>query len=171
MQNTFFWKLLQATASVNFNYLFHLATRKPYATVFDCGFGQAYCKDHTECYEKTGRCDGVYDCRDHSDEDHCEGHKHSKTKRMYHFLTFTSLFCTPSVNLDFEKNWNSTFFFLENFTLALVGLRKLGTSVTNVQRNLRYTKNGSFPLTISSVNKAKSAGNCILVTFTKIFLM
>ena len=58
-------------------------------TVFTCEHGLAYCADNTECYDKTAHCDGTFDCRDHSDEDGCQGHIHTTLKRKYDFFILT----------------------------------------------------------------------------------
>ena len=55
-------------------------------TVFTCERGLAYCADNTECYSKNGRCDGTFDCRDHSDEKNCHGHINTTPARMYDFF-------------------------------------------------------------------------------------
>ena len=76
----------------NFNYLFYLATPKPDVTVFTCERGLAYCADNKECYEEKGRCDGKFDCLDHSDEYNCHGHIHATPKGMYDLFLFNWIF-------------------------------------------------------------------------------
>ena len=69
--------------------LFYLATPKPDVTAFTCEHGLAYCTDNKGCYEKAGRCDGVFDCRDHSDEYNCKGHIHVIAESMSNFFSLT----------------------------------------------------------------------------------
>ena len=61
-------------------------------TVFTCEHGLTYCTDNKECYDKTGRCDGISDCRDHSDEYNCQGHIPATAKSMYNLFYFKLTF-------------------------------------------------------------------------------
>lgn len=67
-------------------------------TGFTCGRGLAYCADNKGCYEKEGRCDGLFDCRDHSDEKNCHSIIHTTPKRMYDLFFLIVFFVIPSVN-------------------------------------------------------------------------
>ena len=58
-------------------------------THFTCERGLVYCEDNKGCYEKAGRCDGTFDCRDHSDEKNCHGIINTTPKCMYSFFIFT----------------------------------------------------------------------------------
>ena len=58
-------------------------------TVFTCEHGLAYCTDNKGCYEKVGRCDGIFDCRDQSDECNCKGHIHVIVENMSNFFSLT----------------------------------------------------------------------------------
>ena len=44
----------------------------PPTPVIHCDHDEAYCHDHSGCYMKAARCDGVEDCYDASDEAGCE---------------------------------------------------------------------------------------------------
>jgi len=44
----------------------------PPPTPLHCTASQAYCHDHRGCYEKAAHCDGMEDCLDASDEQHCK---------------------------------------------------------------------------------------------------
>ena len=57
-------------------------------TDFTCERDLDYCADNRECYEKDGRCDGIFDCRDHSDEKNSHNIKHTTQKRMYGLFLF-----------------------------------------------------------------------------------
>ena len=61
-------------------------------TVFTCEDGLTYCADNKGCYDKTGRCDGIFDCRDHSDEYNCQGHIPGTAKSMHKFFDFNLTF-------------------------------------------------------------------------------